>query len=92
MPVMIHNNAAMEMYITKGQEGVVHAWDSHKATDGKDILDTLFVKLTNPTTPVKLSGLPLNVVPLTGTSVTTCCQLPDDSSLTVSQNQIEALL
>ena len=47
MPVMIRNNAATEMGITKGQEAIIHAWDSHKTTDGIDVLDTLFVELTN---------------------------------------------
>ena len=84
MPVMIHNNAATEICITKGQEAVVHAWDSHKTAEGRDVLDTLFVELTNPPTPVKVDGLPLNIIPLTWTSVTTSCQLPDDTSLTVS--------
>ena len=91
MPIMIRNNAATEMCITKGQEATVHAWDSHKTAEGRDVLDTLFVELTNPPTPVKLDGLPLNVIPLTRTSVTTSCRLADDTSLTVSRNQVEAL-
>jgi hypothetical protein len=72
---MICNNAATEMCITKGQEAIVHAWNSHKtqAAEGRDVLDTLFVVLTNPPTPVKLDGLPLNVIPLTRTSITTSC-------------------
>jgi hypothetical protein len=92
MPIMIQNNAATEMCITKGQEAIVHAWDSHKTPEGRDVLDTLFVKLTNPPTPVKLDGLLLNVIPLTRTCVTTSCQLPDDTSLMVSRSQVEALL
>ncbi|KAF8802941.1 hypothetical protein BYT27DRAFT_7111048 [Phlegmacium glaucopus] len=90
IPIMIRNNAAIEMAITKGQEAIVHAWDSHKA-DGRDILDTLFVELSNPPVPVKLDDLLLNVIPLTRTSVTTCCRLLDDSSLTVSRSQVEVL-
>ena len=89
MPVMIRNNAATEMGITKGQEAIVHSWDSHKTTDGRDVLDTLFVELSNPPFPVKLDDLPLNVIPLTRTSVTTCCRLPDDSSLSISRSQVE---
>ena len=91
MPIMIRNNAATEMCITKGQEATVHAWDSHKTAEGRDVLDTLFVELTNPPTPVQLDGLPLNVIPLTRTSVTTNCRLPDDTSLTVSRSQVEAM-
>jgi hypothetical protein len=91
MPIMIRNNAATEMCITKGQEAIVHAWDSHKTPEGRDVLDTLFVELINPPKTVKLDGLPLNVVPLTRTCVTTSCRLPDDTSLTVSRSQVEAL-
>jgi hypothetical protein len=91
MPIMIRNNAATEMCITKGQEATVHAWDSHQTAEGRDVLDTLFVELTNPPTPVKLDGLPLNVIPLTRTSVATSCRLPDDTSLTVSRSQVEAM-
>jgi hypothetical protein len=64
MPIMFQNNAATKMCITKGQEAIVHAWDSHKTPEGRDVLDTLFLELTNPPTPVKLDGLPLNVIPL----------------------------
>jgi hypothetical protein len=38
-----------------------------------------------------VEGLPDNVVPLTKTSVSTTCQLPDNTTVTVSQNQIEAI-
>jgi hypothetical protein len=91
MPVMICINAATEMGITKGQEAVVYAWDSHKSKDERDVLDTLFVELSNPPFPVKLDDLPLNVIPLTRTSVTTSCRLPDDSTLSISRSQVEVL-
>ena len=91
MPIMIRNNAATEMCITKGHEAFVYAWQSHKLADGKDVLDILFVELANPPLPVKLGGLPLNVVPLVRTSVVTNCKLPDDTSITISRSQIEAL-
>lgn len=63
MPVMIRNNAATEMCITKGQEGTVHAWRSHKLPNGKEVLDILFGELSNPPTPIKMEGLPQNVIP-----------------------------
>ena len=91
MPMMIRYNAATEMCITKGQEAFVYAWRSHKLPDGKDVLDTLFVELSNPPSPVKMDGLPLNVVPLMRTSIVTNCKLPDDTSITISRSQIEAL-
>ena len=43
MSIMIHNNAATEMCIMKGREGVVYAWQSHKLPNNKDVIDTLFV-------------------------------------------------
>ena len=88
---MIHNNAATEICIIKGQEAFVYAWRSHKLADGKDVLEILFVELANPPSPVKLGGLPLNVVPLVRTSVVTNCKLLDDTSITISRSQIEAL-
>ena len=92
MPIMIHNNPATEMCITKGQEGFVHAWQSHKLPDNRDILDTLFVELANLPTPIKMVGLPQNVILLTQTSVVTICKLPDNTLLTISRNQVEALM
>jgi hypothetical protein len=43
MPVMIRNNDATELCITKGQEGFVVGWQDKKGPHGKRILDTLFV-------------------------------------------------
>jgi len=45
MPVMIRNNDATELCITKGQEGFVVGWQAEKGPHGKRVLDTLFVKL-----------------------------------------------
>jgi hypothetical protein len=91
MPIMIRNNAATEMCITKGQEAVVYSWQRVEGLDGVNVLDTLFVKLLNPPTPVNIDGLPQDVVPLTRNSVTTCCSLPDDTTLTICRSQVEVL-
>jgi hypothetical protein len=91
MPVMIRLNSATELCMTKGQEAVVHSWQASKTPDGTAILDTLFVRLLNPPSQVQLDNLPPNVVPLTRTSVTTSCLLPDDTTLTISRNQVEVL-
>jgi len=91
MPVMIHNNAATKLCIMKGQEAFVYGWDCQKGPSGKDVLNTLFVKLANPPCPITLDGLPLNVVPLMKTTVTTSCKLPNGSSIAVTRCQIEAL-
>ena len=91
MPIIIRNNAATEMCITKGQEGIVYAWRSHKLPNNKDVIDTLFVELANLPTLVKMDGLPQNVIPLTRTAVITNCKFLDDMSLTISRSQVEAL-
>ncbi|RDB24423.1 ATP-dependent DNA helicase PIF1 [Hypsizygus marmoreus] len=91
LPVMIRQNAATELCMTRGQEGFVHSWQSATGGRGQRILDTLFVQLSNPPRPVHLPGLPANVVPLTKTTVATVCSLPDDSTLNVSRTQIEVL-
>ena len=64
MPVMLQNNDATELCITKGQEGTVAGWQSYVGPHGKLVLDTLFVRLKNPPHMVKFDGLPENVVPI----------------------------
>jgi hypothetical protein len=91
MPIIIRNNAATELCITRGQEALVHCWQSTTSSRGQKILDTLFVKLVNPLQNVQFDGLPLNIVPLTKTSATLRCSLPDDSSLTINCSQVEIL-
>ena len=58
LPIMIRANAATELYITKGQEGTVDGWQTMTGSRGQTMLDTLFVKLTEPPQNVKLDGLP----------------------------------
>jgi hypothetical protein len=48
LPVIIRNNEATELCITKGQEGHVAGWQSAIGPHGQVILDTLFVKLDRP--------------------------------------------
>src|SRR6202041_2029656 len=64
MPVMIRNNDATELCITKGQEGHVVGWQAGRGLLGQLVLDTLFVKLDQPAKIVKIDGLPENVVPI----------------------------
>jgi hypothetical protein len=71
LPVMIRTNSATELSMTKGQEAVVHSWDYSMNAEGESVLETLFVRLVNPPTNVHFNNLPLHVVPLTKTSVTT---------------------
>jgi len=90
MPVMIRHNIATELCITKGQEGFVYGWQS-QLINNVNTVDTLFVQLYDLPTQVKLDRLPLNIVPLAKNSVTTTCNLPDDSSLNILHSQPEVL-
>ena len=73
MPVMIRYNVATELCITKGQEGTVSGWDSQAGPYGKEILETLFVKLTDPPKPIQLDGLSLSVVPTIKIAISIKC-------------------
>jgi hypothetical protein len=91
MPVMIRCNSATELCVTKGQEGFVYSWQTAKGSRGQQILDTLFVKLDNPPTPVKFDDLPENVIPLSRTSNSIYCSLQDDTQVNINRNQVEVL-
>ncbi|KIL55041.1 hypothetical protein M378DRAFT_188694 [Amanita muscaria Koide BX008] len=43
MPVMIRNNGATELCITKGQEATVYGWQTDKGSRGQLMLETLFI-------------------------------------------------
>jgi hypothetical protein len=49
------------------------------------------VELQNPPKPIEIDGLPLNVIPLTRTSCSVVCSLPDDQLITLSRSQVEVL-
>ena len=49
---------------TNGAEGVVVGWKCHIGIDDKLVLDVVFVRLTCAPKPVQLTGLPVNVVPI----------------------------
>jgi hypothetical protein len=91
MPVMIRNNDATELCITKGQEGHVVGWDAKLGTSGQRILETLFVKLDRPAKTIQIEGLPENVVPLIKNSRSIQCLCPSDVTLTISRSQVSVL-
>jgi hypothetical protein len=91
LPIIIRTNTATELCITRGQEGTVHSWQTTKGSKGQLMLDTLFVKLSNPPKTVQFEGLPMNVVPLTRSSVTIECSLPNDEYIIISRSQVEVL-
>src|ERR1700734_1846177 len=91
MPVMIRNNDATELCITKGQEGFVTGWTSHNGVHGKEVLDTLFVKLDKPAKSVKIDGLFENVVPIVKSVKTVKCVFPSDLAEYVERSQVWVL-
>ena len=78
LPVMIRYNYATELCMTRGQEGFVHGWQSKLGSRGQVVLDTVFIKLKDPPSIVKLDGLPENVVPVHPTTTNIQIFLPND--------------
>jgi hypothetical protein len=91
LPVMIRNNDATELCITKGQEGRVTGWISNIGPQSQCILETVFVRLDNPPTQVQFEGLPENVVPLTPSSKPAKAWLSDDTVLKINRCQVNLL-
>ena len=50
-----------------------------------------FADVVNPPQTVQLDNLPENVVPLIRTATSTQCLLPNDTTISISRNQIEVL-
>ena len=91
LPVMIRNNDATELCITKGQEGHVVGWKSGVGSRGQVVLDTLFVKLYRPAKNINIEGLPENVVPLTKIKRSVKCTFPNGISIPVRRSQVHVL-
>ncbi len=91
MPVMIRNNDATELCITKGQEGFVVGWQAAQGSHEKRILDTLFVKLHIPAKTIQIPGLPENVVPLVKSTKTITCIFPSDLKESIERQQVNVL-
>ena len=91
MPVMIRNNEATELCITKGQEGYVAGWQSVVGPHGKLVLDTLFVELDKPPSLVQIPGLPDNVVPIVKDKKTIQCTFPSDDKVSLERQQVWVL-
>jgi hypothetical protein len=91
MPIIICNNEATELCITKGQEGHVAGWQSTIGPHGQLMLDTLFVKLERPARTIKINGLPENVVPLTRITKSIVCVTPSELALKINRSQVPIL-
>ena len=91
MPVIIKKNIATECCITNEASAIVYDWDSTKLPNRKQVLNTLFVQLINPSRNIHLEGLPLNVIPLSRQKHTITCQLPNDKLLNIYRQQVYIL-
>ena len=91
MPIMIRNNDATELCITKGQEAYVVGWDAIDGPKGQKVLETLYLELKNPPKTIELPHLPRNVIPMTRMSKKIKCSLPNDREINIIRQQINVL-
>jgi hypothetical protein len=72
----------------------VKGWTSREIArfPGRFALDTLFVELVKPHTPVQLPFLPPNVVPLTRISSSIRAILPNNQGISLNRSQVPILL
>lgn len=90
MPVMLKYNDATELCATNGAEGKVYDWQSHISPSGKEELETLFVKLINPSRHVAIDGLPEDVVPINTSTDTVTVHLPG-TCVSIQRKQVFVL-
>ena len=91
MPMMIRNNDATELCITKGQEVYVVGWDAIDGPKGQKVLETLYLELKDPPETVELPSLPVNVIPMTRMSKKIKCKLPNNYKINIIRQQINVL-
>ncbi len=90
--MLIKFKEATECCVTNGAEVKVVDWISYThPLSKKKMLKTLFVELQDPPTPIKLDGLPKNVVPISPDSRAITCDLPDGSTLQINRSQIPVI-
>ena len=82
---------ATELCITKGQKAYVVGWDTIKGPQNQDVLETLYLKLKNPPKTVQLPHLPENVIPMSRTSKSIKCSLPNDYEINIIRQQVNVL-
>ena len=78
-------------YKVKNFDGNVVGW-TFLEQDSRKYLQTLFVLLHKPSKPVKIDGLPVNVVPMTRTTTSIAVTFPDGSIRKVSRTQVQVML
>ncbi|KAF8816484.1 hypothetical protein BYT27DRAFT_7077225, partial [Phlegmacium glaucopus] len=91
LPVMIRNNDATELCITKGQEAYIIGWDAIEGPQKQNVLETLYLELKNPPKPIQLPHLPKNIIPMTKTTKTVKCRLPNDCEINIIRQQVNVL-
>ncbi|KAI0349497.1 hypothetical protein OH77DRAFT_1464029 [Trametes cingulata] len=92
MPVLLKMNEATELCATNGAPGIVVGWDAHSDNQGREILDVLFVRLTQTKEDVHIEGLPPNVVPIGRNCRTIKCTLPiGDLQVSIRRQQVACL-
>jgi hypothetical protein len=82
LPVLIRNNNATDLCITRGQEAQVVGWTSRRMQSGRHCLEVIYVELIKPPHDVFVPNLPRNVVPLTRLSETVEARLSTDEYCT----------
>lgn len=92
MPIMIKKNKATECSVTNGAEGVVVGWKSRALDLNHNTLEMIFVKLTANPTPIKLPGLPENVVPIIAEPINITCKIHDGRTIDITRTQVPVLL
>ena len=81
----------MQIFHQKGQEAYVVGWDAFKGPQEQDVLETLYLKLKDPPKKIQVPHLPDNVVPMTRTSKSIKCSLPNDHEINIIRQQINVL-
>ena len=67
-------------------------WGGLRLLKKQCVLDTLFVKLKNPPSPVQINGLPDNVIPITASTNVVRAALLKDTAVWISRTQVEVLV
>ena len=86
------NDTLQFCYGSGGQEVFVHGWQSKIGSKGQNVLNTLFVKLKDPPSHVRIPGLPKKVVPIFPTTTNVKAMLPNNKKYYINCTQVEVLV
>jgi hypothetical protein len=92
MPVMIRNNFATELCITRGQEGYVCGWQSTIGIKKSTSVGYTLCEIERSPKTIKFDDLPENVVPIPKTSTSIEVSLPNDTKIRIVRSQVEVSL